>query len=50
MIDAAADLADPIEHGKIEIQEYDLEELTIFLACHLDEVKRILKGMKYTWP
>ncbi|MEJ2158759.1 MAG: YebG family protein [Desulfobacteraceae bacterium] len=50
MIDAAAALADLIEHGKIEMDEYALEELTIYLASHAGELKRILKNLKYTWP
>jgi len=43
MIDAAADLADLIEMSKIEMDEYALEELTIFLASNAQEVKQILK-------
>lgn len=50
MIDAASDLADLIEEGGIEMDEYALEELTIFLAGNADEVKRILRNLKYTWP
>jgi uncharacterized protein len=50
MIDAAADLADLLEHvGKIEMDEYALEELTIFLANNAGEVRRMLKKLKYTW-
>jgi len=49
IIDAAADLADLIESGGIEMDEYALEELTIFLAGHALEVKRIFKNLKYSW-
>lgn len=50
MIDAAADLADLLEErGKIEMDEYALEELTIFLADNAGEVRRILKNLKYKW-
>jgi len=49
MIDAAADLADLIERGKIEMDEYALEELTIFLASNAQEVKQILKNLHYGW-
>jgi hypothetical protein len=50
MIDAAADLADLLqEKGKIEMDEYALEELTIFLANNGGEVRRLLKHLKYTW-
>ena len=49
MIDAAADLADLIERGKIEMDEYALEELTIFLASNAQEVKQILKNLHYRW-
>ena len=34
VLDAATDLAELIESSGIEIDEYDLEELTIFLATH----------------
>ena len=34
MIDAAAELADLIAESKIDIDEYALEELTIFLASN----------------
>jgi dsDNA-binding SOS-regulon protein len=50
MIDAAADLAELIESSGIEMDEYALEELTIFLARHAAEVRRILKGVKQTCP
>jgi dsDNA-binding SOS-regulon protein len=49
MIDAAADLADLIEMSKIEMDEYALEELTIFLASNAQEVKQILKNLHYRW-
>lgn len=50
MIDAAADLADLIEESKIEIDEYALEELTIFLASNAGQVKKIIRNLKYIWP
>ena len=49
MIDAAADLADLIEKSKIEIDEYALEDLTIFLASNAQELKQILKNLHYRW-
>jgi dsDNA-binding SOS-regulon protein len=50
VLDAAADLADLIETSEIEIDEYDLEELTIFLATHGYAVRNLLKHLKRTWP
>ncbi len=50
MIDAAAELADLIERSGMEIDEYALEELTIFLASNADEVRRILGTPKFKWP
>ncbi|MGD9368713.1 MAG: YebG family protein [Desulfobacteraceae bacterium] len=50
MIDAAADLADLIEESRIEIDEYALEELTIFLANNAGHVKKIIRNLKYIWP
>ena len=50
VLDAAADLADLIESSQIEIDEYDLEELTIFLATHGFAVRGMLKHLKMTWP
>ena len=49
MIDAAADLAELIEMSKIVLDEYALEELTIFLANNAQEVKQILKNLHYRW-
>jgi dsDNA-binding SOS-regulon protein len=49
MIDAAADLADLIKASKIDMDEYTLEELTIFLARHAMDVKKILRNLKYSW-
>jgi len=49
MIDAAAGLADLIEMSKIEMDEYALEELTIFLASNAQEIKLILKNLSYRW-
>ncbi len=49
MLDAATDLADLIELSGIEIDEYALEELSIFLAKNALEVKKILKKTKLTW-
>ena len=50
VLDAAAELADLIETSGIEIDEYDLEELTIFLATHGYAVRSMLKQLKMTWP
>ncbi|MGD8847794.1 MAG: YebG family protein [Desulfobacteraceae bacterium] len=50
VIDAAADLADLIEMNKIEMEEYALEELTIYLAANAHKVKEILRNLKMTWP
>lgn len=50
MIDAATDLAYLIEEGGIEMDEYALEELTIFLAGNAGEVRKILRNLKYRWP
>ena len=50
VLDAAADLADLIESSGIEVDEYDLEELTIFLASHGFAVRSMLKHLKRTWP
>lgn len=50
IMDAAADLADLIEKSGIEMDEYVLEELTIYLVSHADHVKKILKGLRHTWP
>ena len=46
MLDAAAELADLIHESEIEINEYDLEELTIFLAGHAHILREILKPVK----
>lgn len=45
MLDAAAELADLIEQGGIKINEYDLEELTIFLAVNAHVLRNILKKL-----
>lgn len=50
MIDAAAELADLIEADRIEMDEYTLEALTIFLARNAHEVRKILRKLKYSWP
>jgi dsDNA-binding SOS-regulon protein len=50
VIDAAANLADLIETSAIEISEYDLEELTIFLAVHGVAVRNMLRYVKRRWP
>ena len=49
-LDAAADLADLIDSSGIEIDEYDLEDLTIFLATHAVIVRNMLKHLKRSWP
>ncbi len=50
MLDAAYRLADLIESGGIEIDENDLEELSIFLARNGPVIQEILKGVKYSGP
>lgn len=43
MIDAAAELAELIEDAGVQVDELDLEKLTIFLAKNASEIKHILK-------
>ncbi len=50
VLDAAAELADLIESSAIEIDEYALEEVTIYLATHGLVVRSMLKHLKRTWP
>jgi len=50
MIDAAAELADLLEQGGIELEECALEELTIFLAGQAPAVLKLLKHLKHQWP
>lgn len=50
MLDAAANLADLIEMSGIDVDEYALEELTIFLASNAQQVKKILRNLKTKWP
>lgn len=50
VLDAAADLADLIGTSAIDIDEYVLEELTLFLAMHGHAVRSMLKNLKRTWP
>lgn len=50
VLDAAAALADLIDTGGIEIDEYDLEELTIFLAANGSVVRDLFKSLKQLWP
>jgi dsDNA-binding SOS-regulon protein len=50
VLDAAAELADLIESSGIEINEFDLEELTIFLASNGYAVRNMLKHLKRAWP
>jgi len=49
MLDAAADLAHLIEQSGIEMDEFDLEELSIFLARNGPMICRILKPVKRSW-
>jgi dsDNA-binding SOS-regulon protein len=44
LIDAAENLADMISGCGIEMDEFALEELTIFLASNADKMKNILKN------
>ncbi|MBR9979445.1 MAG: YebG family protein [Desulfatitalea sp.] len=46
MIEAAAALADLLESNGITMDEYDLEELTIFLARNARSVEACLKPIK----
>jgi hypothetical protein len=50
VLDAAADLADLIEASGIGMDEYEIEELTIFLATHGYAVRGMLKHLKRSWP
>lgn len=50
VLDAAAELADLIESSPVEIDEFDLEELTIFLASHGYAIRNMLKHLKRSWP
>ena len=50
MIDAAANLADLIEESGIEVDEYALEELTIYLASHAHELREMFRHLKTKWP
>lgn len=46
IIEAAAALSDLIELSGIEIDEQDLEDLTLYLAHNAPRVAAILKGVK----
>ena len=50
MIDAAYDLADLIESGEVDVDEYALEKLSIFLAENAPEIRNMLKHLKRSWP
>ncbi len=50
IIDAAAELAYLIESSDIELDEYALEELTIYLASHAEQVRNILRNVKRKIP
>jgi hypothetical protein len=50
MLDAAVNLAELIQKSRLEIDEYTIEELTIFLATNALTVKHILKKITRTWP
>lgn len=50
VIDAADELADLIDSSGIDVGEYALEELTLFLAANSADVRRILGQVKRTWP
>jgi dsDNA-binding SOS-regulon protein len=45
ILDAAAELAELIAHSGIVIDEYDLEELTIYLANNALRMKDILRRL-----
>jgi dsDNA-binding SOS-regulon protein len=46
LIDAAGYLADLLEECGVEMDEYALEELTIFLANNADYIREIFKPLK----
>ncbi len=50
MIDAAAELADLIETGGIAVDEYVLEELTIFMAENAKEIRKMFKNLTHRFP
>ena len=50
ILEAAGALAELIELSGIEIDEDDLEELTIYLARNARKVKAVLKPVKHSWP
>lgn len=47
LIDAAGDLADMIEDCGIRMDEYVLEELTIYLASNAPRIRELFKNLKY---
>jgi uncharacterized protein len=49
MIDAASNLADLIEMREIKVDEYALEELTIFLSSNAHELRKIFRHLKTQW-
>ncbi|WP_054034189.1 YebG family protein [Desulfatitalea tepidiphila] len=50
MIDAAAELADLIETGGIAVDEYVLEELTIFMAENAQKIRQMFKKLTHRFP
>ncbi len=50
VLDAAEELAALIVSHGIRMDEYDLEEFTIFLARNASMLRDILKGLRYVWP
>lgn len=50
ILEAADGLAELIESSGIAIDEYVLEELTLFLARNAVEVRQLLKKVKRSWP
>ena len=47
LIDAAGELADLIEGCGIQLDEYVLEELTIYLASNAHRIRDLFKNLKY---
>lgn len=45
MIDAAVELGELIEDNGVQIDEMDLEKLTIYLAKNAQKVKRLLRRL-----
>jgi dsDNA-binding SOS-regulon protein len=49
LIDAAGHLADLLGRCGVDMDEYALEEVTIFLAKHADYIRELCKPLKVTF-